>query len=907
MSRVLDKATPVSSAMPAPLGGGRQSFLQSLTQHARLISIETSLGPGALVVERFSGREGMSDLFRFDVDCLATAAHFELKALVGEEVSLRMMLSGGGSRAFHGIVTRARQLGADGGLARYSLTLEPWMHALTLRRDSFVFQDKTVLEIISDVLSDYPSANYRFDVKAELPKRSLTIQYRESDYAFIQRLLAEEGLNFYFSHADTIRSPAGGRTTHAEVKIEHARHQLVVFDDNAHLSACAQRIIRFHRADVTEKDDTVTRFTSRSQVHANSVSLGSWDYKNVAATSTEDSVQRNGDSPVLEIFVGSGAYRYTDNAESARIARARVESLTFTHNAMRGESSARALATGTCFSLSGHPDADGEYVVLSIVHEGANNLSGGVKAIGSRVATEPGTYRNQFSCVSRSIPVRPSFWYPKPMAPGTQVGVVVGVNHEEITTERDHRIKVQFPWQRGDRPLSGQLSHPMASNAPGNETAGTWIRVAEPAAGANWGTHFIPRIGQEVCIEFLSGDIDRPVVTGQLYNGTDMPPMHGADNHPGALSGIRTKEYAAGGFNTWMIDDTPGQLRQTVAASYSASQLNVGYLLRQNGDVRGTYRGTGFELATDAWSTLRAKRGMFISTSPRSGAISTQLDTQEAQGKFTAAVNMARALSDAAAQHQALPLSAPDGVQQLAKVVGGSDGVDGQQVPTFGQTLMLIDSQAAVVAATPASSTMLSEQDMTLNASSATRITAGQVVTLVAAKTASLFTHAGGAKAFAAKEPVSIRAHTGPMAVLADKTITITSSNASIKLQAKQEILLASGGGYIKLAGANIDIHCPSSVSVKGVTHDFLGGGSIFANLDNLPGGSINFSPAYDRQVVLTDAQGFALCNRPYRIKLKNGKTIEGMSDSDGMIQLLESETATVVRLELLKKLANRG
>lgn len=820
-------------------GSGRQAFLQSLSQHARLISIETPLDAGALIVERFSGREAMSDLFRFEVDCLATSEHFELKTLVGEEASLRLLLADGSTRSFHGIVTRARQLGGDGSLARYRLTLEPWMHALTLRRDSYVYQDKSVLDIVADVLGDYPIASYRFKVKAILPKRSLAMQYRESDYDFIKRLLAEEGLNFYFAHADeharASAVPSRNETTQPETKTGYARHQLVVFDDNAALAACAQPSIRFHRADATKASDTITMFTQRSQVHANGVTLGSWDYKKLAATSAEDNADQLGDIPPLEIFEGAGSYRYTDVTESTRIARTRAESLAFAHQAMHAESAVRALWVGTWFTLTDHPTAGGEYAVLSITHEGANNLAAGISDLGGRTGTEAGTYRNQFTCITRTTPIRPPYWYPKPTAPGTQVALVVGAANEEITTERTHRIKVQFPWQRGDRTASGQVQHPTASNAPGNESTGTWVRIAEPAAGANWGAHFVPRIGQEVCIDFISGDIDRPVVTGQLYNGTDSPPLHGADNHPGALAGIKTKEYAAVGFCQWLIDDTPGQLRQSVNSTYSASQLNVGHLIHQNGNVRGTYRGTGFEMASDAWSTLRAKRGIFMSTTQRSGAVSTQLDTQEALGKLKAAAETASALSDAATQHQALPLSTSQGLQQLGKAVSGSDAVDGEQVPNFEQPLTLIDSRAGISTATPASSAMLAGQDMTMTSASATRFTGGQVVTLAAARTASLFTYAGGAKVIAANEPVSARAHTGPMNVLADKGITVTSSNADIRVQAKQEILLMSGGGYIKLAGSNIDIHCPSSISVKGITHAFLGAGSRFANLDNLP------------------------------------------------------------------------
>ncbi len=226
-----------SSALPASLtglvGAGRQAFLQSLSQHARLLTLDTPLDAAALLVERFTGRESLSELFRFEVDCLSTSAEFELKALTDQEVTLRLLRADGSTRAFHGMVSDAMYLGSDGALTRYRLVLAPWMMRLTQRRDCYVFQDKTVLEIIEEVLRDYPFASYRFDVKAELPPRSVTMQYRESDFDFIARLLAEEGLNFYFSHDDEQAGGAGAQGNAAERKDGQARHQFVVFDDNA--------------------------------------------------------------------------------------------------------------------------------------------------------------------------------------------------------------------------------------------------------------------------------------------------------------------------------------------------------------------------------------------------------------------------------------------------------------------------------------------------------------------------------------------------------------------------------------------------------------------------------------------------------------------------------------------------
>jgi type VI secretion system secreted protein VgrG len=314
----------LSNSFPSMLGNlsdlvgkGTQAFLQSLSQHARLLTIETPLPAAALLVERFTGNESINEFFEFKIDCLATSAHFELKQLINQEISLRILLADGSTRSIHGIVMRAMQLGSDGSLSRYSLTVVPWAYRMAQRRDNYVYQDKSVLEIAEEIFKDYPNANFRVDVKTVLPKRSLTIQYRETDFDFLKRLFAEEGISFFFEHADVHATgpavPSRSVSAGSEAKLGQAKHCLVLFDTNETMKACAQPTIRYHRAASTEESDTITHFALRQQVQSNSVSLSSWDHKKLTATSAQDSVQdRPENVPELEFYVGSGALRYYD-------------------------------------------------------------------------------------------------------------------------------------------------------------------------------------------------------------------------------------------------------------------------------------------------------------------------------------------------------------------------------------------------------------------------------------------------------------------------------------------------------------------------------------------------------------------------------------------------------------------
>ncbi|MBB3225409.1 type VI secretion system Vgr family protein, partial [Pseudoduganella umbonata] len=285
-----------------------------------------------------------------------------------------------------------------------------------------------------------------------------------------------------------------------------------------------------------------------------------------------------------------------------------------------------------------YPDGDNAFKVLWVEHEARNNFE--PRLAGARSRVEPGTYRNRFGCVRDAVPLVPvATALPHAhTALGPQTALVVGVANEVATTMRDHQVRVQFAWQRGVGANPGGLGHDVdeEGSAPGDERSGTWVRVAEALAGPNWGSQFTPRIGTEVLVDFLENDIDRPVVVAQLYTGADAPPFAaGVDsgaNHPGTLSGIHTRTFDGGGYNQWQLDDTQGQLRMRLATSGAASQLNLGYLVAQSpgSAQRGGYRGTGFELGTDAWAVVRGGEGVLLTTAARAGrgagVASTQMD-----------------------------------------------------------------------------------------------------------------------------------------------------------------------------------------------------------------------------------------------------------------------------------------
>ncbi|HLO61562.1 MAG TPA: type VI secretion system Vgr family protein, partial [Azonexus sp.] len=644
-------------------------------QHARLLELKTPLPDAALVVERFSGHEAVSAAFRFDIDCVSTNAHFALKPLIGEEITLRLLQADGSKRSWHGYVTHAMQLGSDGGLARYRLTMEPFLAFLAQRRDCYLFQNKTVIDIVGQILADYPEADWSNQVTQPLRTHSIATQYRETDFDFIRRLLAEEGLSFRFEHDQS--AVAGDDAT-------HTRHRLIVFDRDSELPTGAQPVIRFHRNNATETMDTVQSWQETRSVQPNAVTLAGWDYKNLVATGAQSQSELdNGELPRLEIHDASRPYRFEDSAAAQLRTDLALAACEAAYRRFSGESTVRQLAEGTVVTLSQHSTYlgdDARFTILAVDHHGANNLGAEVARLLGSTEVENGSYRNDLAAQPAAVPVVPRA-LPRP---GTrpQVAHVVGLADQVVTTDRDHRVKIQFPWQRGETPLAGGLSETgpagrtagKTGNAPGNDQSGTWVRVAEWLSGANWGSHFLPRIGTEVLVDFLDGDIDRPIIVGQSYNGADLPPFsagHEAGaNHPGVISGWMSHNHESG-FNQWLTDDAPGQLRTRLATSENAGQLSLGHLIHQAPEsaTRGAWRGSGFELRTDGWLAVRAGEGILISATARPNGQSTQMDVAETVAQLNSAHETAQALSDAAHQHQAMPLKANAAQEAFLKAI----------------------------------------------------------------------------------------------------------------------------------------------------------------------------------------------------------------------------------------------
>ena len=856
----------VASALDALFGTG-------ISQHARLITLTSAQDPGlpqALAAERFTGREAVNELFYFDVDALSTSTDLDLNALIGEELTITLLLPDGARRAWHGLCIDAAWLGADGGAARYRLRLAPALSLLTLRRDSYIFQDRNAQDLVAELLADYPQVRFEFDITQRLVTRPIWTQYRESDFDFLQRVLAAEGLSYRFEHEQ-----AGAAEADEASGDGQARHKVVFFDSQASAPDTAGgKALRFHGVRATDSDDAIDRFMAARRLQANAVTLSSWDPAQLLAPAAEQaSVLDAGELPMMAIHDGSSERRH-DSAAADLHSRRMLQALELANKQFEGAGSVRRLAPGHAMQLTRHASyAEGEdaFTVLWVEHEAKNNLqSKPASAIG--LQDREITYRNRFGCVRDTVAIVPRASAARAVASalGPQTALVVGVPESVASTDRQHQVRIQFPWQRGAAANPGGLAHNTddKGSAPGNDASGTWVRVAEALAGPNWGSQFIPRIGTEVLVDFIEGDIDRPLVVAQLYTGADLPPFAaGVDSgieHAGVISGMHSHTFDGGGFNQWVVDDSSGQLRTRLATSSAASELNLGHLVAQaaNSAQRGAYRGSGFELRSDAWVVLRGGEGVLLSSTARqqqgSSVASTQFDSAEALAALRAASVTGKTLADSASRQHALFSSAGARAQQdfigqvdpsqqgkFSGAVGGQAALKARTgsreldsaapVEKFASPIVLMDAPASINWATPASTVLFAGGQLHWTTQADLHVAAQQTVSAVAANAVGLFSHEGGIQAVAANGPLSLQAHTDALEILADKDITVVSVNDVIEIKAKQKIVLQAGQSSVTLEGGNITFACPGNFTVKGGQHVFDGGASAAAALPALP------------------------------------------------------------------------
>jgi type VI secretion system secreted protein VgrG len=498
----------------------------TLTQENRMMHISTPLGVDVVLLTFFSGNEGLCVPFSFEMTLVSENSRIAFDQIIGGNVTVAIGTEEGSARFFNGLISSFSQdSGAgDSGLARYSATLVPWFWLLTKTTNSRVFQKKTVPEIVEQVFTEKKFTDFRMDLGSYEPKE-YCVQYAETDFNFVSRLLEQEGIFYFFQH-------------------ENKKHTMVLGDaPDKHPDCPYAKPVRFHPLSVggTPPDDVITDYDKRQEIRIGKYIVNDF----------------NPETPNVDLMVGVDCQtplgpgkrevydfpaEYKTRAEGERLANIRMQAEEVRTTSFAGASTCTGFSGGYKYDLAGHfrdELNDHKYVITAVNHRASETAGGSGQGGGSSY-----TYGNSFTCVPHDVPYRPSLITPKPMIAGVQTAIVVGPEGEQIHTDDEGygRVKVQFHWDRARQY---------------NEKSSCWVRVSQSWAGTGWGTLFLPRIGHEVIVSFLESDPDRPIITGCVYNGSNTPPYLPDQKTRSTIKSMSVPD--TGGVNEIRFEDEAGK------------------------------------------------------------------------------------------------------------------------------------------------------------------------------------------------------------------------------------------------------------------------------------------------------------------------------------------------------------
>ncbi|KXG80576.1 type VI secretion system tip protein VgrG [Pseudomonas mosselii] len=510
-------------------------------QFTRLAQINSPLGPDKLILAEMGGSEELGRLFDFELQLTSDDPAIDLNQLLGKPMSLSVQQSVGSSRHFHGIVARCSQSVDQGQFASYRVTLRPWLWLLTRTSDCRIFQHLSAPQIIKQVFRDLGFSDFEDLLSRNYREREYCVQYRETSFDFVSRLMEEEGIYYFFRH-------------------EQERHVLVLADAyGAHQKAPGYETVPYYPPDGQHRErDHINDWHLAQEVQPGSLELNDYDFQRPSARidvrSAMPRPHQAGDYPLYDY---PGAYEQTQDGE--HYARTRLESLQSLHERVELRGNARGLGSGHLFSLSNfsRQDQNREYLIVAAryyVHQERLESGGGSGAA---------QFESNLSCIDAQQSYRPVGSTLRPIVKGPQTAVVVGPAGEEIWTDQYGRVKVHFHWDRHDQ---------------SNENSSCWIRVSQATAGKNWGSIQVPRIGQEVIVSFLEGDPDRPIITGRVYNAEQTVPY----DLPGSAtqSGMKSRSSKGGSpanFNEIRMEDKKG-----AEQLYVHAERNMDTVVEQN-------------------------------------------------------------------------------------------------------------------------------------------------------------------------------------------------------------------------------------------------------------------------------------------------------------------------------------
>ncbi|EEY4070917.1 type VI secretion system tip protein VgrG [Escherichia coli] len=806
--------------------------------------------PSPLDVEHFSGREEMSQTYYYIINFTSTDNDLDAGLLLRKSATFTMGTGGlkeqVSQKVVHGVITDFRRISGSADQAKYQVILEPFIKLLDRQHRSHrFFVNKSVPEVVTEVLQEHGLKGWEFEfrLKKTYPKREQINQYQESDLQFIQRLLAEVGIFYFFTlQPDTqtevvhfgdsqaaltfdktlaINSPSGMNDNRADsvwgLNVTHNVAEASV-TTKAYNHREAQYLLQSAPADMTHGDGDGINYGEVYHYHFRHLERGD---KIDPVPETANFYARLGHERYLAEQV-----RITGNSTDATLAPAQV--LTITDS-----------LPPTLPALLRNP------VLLTCVGFSASR-------------------KDALQVVLKGVPYSEVIcWRPplllRPKVTGTMTARVTSAKEGDIYAWQDASgmYRVKFDADRDDK-NPGQESMP--------------VRLAKPYSGDAYGFHFPLIQGTEVAIAFEEGDPDRPYIAHALHDSRHVD--HVTDKN-GTRNVIRTPAN-----NKLRMEDKRGEEHIKLSTEYGGkTQLNLGHNVNASRELRGE----GAELRTDDWISIRGGKGIFISADMQPQAQGKMLDMNEAIRQLEQALSLARSMAKAATAanatqgdiscQQRLNASLTD-LTAPGMLLHAPDGIG------------MVSARALRIASGSESVGIMSGDN--------TDISAGQSFTVVAEGAVSLLSRNQGMQLLAAKGRVNIQAQSDDLSMSSQQNLDIQSSEGKVTVSANQELILACGGAYIKLSGGNIELGCPGQILLKSTNMQKMGPTSLDIASVEMPRG-------FGGGFILTDEAGVPQPSTPYRLTTAEGDILQGITDENGKTAPVNTSIPSVVKVEFGK------
>ena len=760
-----------------------------------------------LSVYAFSGKEGAHSPYEFSIELVSQTSNLDLTGLLGKNALLTIADRSAGHRLVHGIIRQAEQLHTANRFTHYRCLLVPRLWFLSQTQDHKIFQNMTVEKIIEMVLHKhhFTAESYSFNLRCKYKPREYCVQYAESDLYFISRICEEEGIFFYFEHQED-------------------NHKLIFADVASGSPIPGENLLRFFPGSGQVADTAVVaRAQLFERVNSNESTYREWNFTQTKLDLTcrlkEADTQAAPAPPGVDMETYQFPHLYQLRADGDRYADLQLQRQLVFHKWLEAEADVSRFVPGHIFTLFGHPrlDANRNWWVYSVIHEGKQPEVLEHEAPDTRGLE----YISRIECLPDDVRFLPALRHPKIRIEGLQSAIVTGPPNEEVYTDEYGRVKVKFHWDR---------------SGCNNEETTCWVRVADAWAGENFGFIQIPRIGQEVMVEFMEGDPDRPVITGRVYNASKMPPWTLPEQKP--LSGIQSREFKANRKNQLILDDSEGAIQAQLSSDHGLSQLNLGYLTRINHvEGRKDFRGEGFELRTDDWGAIRAAKGLFITTDTRKKAQNHQKDMSEAVEKLEHASEQHETTSSLARDHNAQEASDASALAKSLHDMTSETKGSGEPHAELAKPHMLFSSPVGMAITTPNSVHIHTGENTAVSVGRHFSASTGKSYLVSALDKVSMFAHKLGMRIFAARGKVEIQAQSDELEIIAEKVIQIISAKEKVNITAAKEILLTAGGSYICINGSGIEEGTPGKWQVHASDRSMSGPKSKNVKMPVLPGG----------------------------------------------------------------------